>query len=95
MTTTTYRLSGAARALTWRQWQRLKGCGLSDWARYEATPALGPLSVWSARGVTLGDVAAASVLADRELARYAVERLGRPDLAVAEYAGTFPCTAIN
>jgi len=73
----TYRLTTKGKALTWDAWKALGGCGRSQWATFEAGDILRvPESRWG--DVPLGDF---GMLADRELARFAVEHLGRKDLA--------------
>ena len=82
---TTYRLTKSGRNITWAEWKKHGGCGLSSMAiSVVKTGTVGPESVWKKRGVLLGDIADASVLADRELARYCIEHWAREDLAVPE-----------
>lgn len=81
----TYRLNDLGKALTWEQWQKSRGCGLSHTASAEASRKTGPQAHWKRNGITLGDIAGASVLADRELARWMHERNGRAALVIKEY----------
>ena len=88
---TLYVLSESAKKVTWKDWMAMGGCGLSGWAIHyclKQDPVTGkvmpPMARWTREGITLGDIAAASVLASRELARFAVEHLNRPEWAVEE-----------
>lgn len=79
-----YRLSAAARTLTLREWRRMGGCGISTSGEWQAREKLG-INLRMMEERTLGEIEDASVVAGRGLARYAVERMGRPDLALIEY----------
>jgi len=68
--------------MTWAAWRKHGGCGLSHRAQSEVSEQLGAEASWGQR--TLGELAAASTLAGREVARFAVEQLGAPELAVQE-----------
>jgi len=81
----TYRLNDLGKALTWAQWKKSGGCGLSHIASVEASRKIGPEAYWKRDSITLGDIAGASVLADRELARWMHERNGRAALVIKEY----------
>ncbi len=82
--TTIYTLSEAGKAMTWAAWKRLGGCGLSNHEQPRVVTQCGPVSTWGER-VTLGQIAAASQVASRELAGFAVRNLLRPEWALFEY----------
>ena len=81
---TTYRLTDTARPMEWNEWREEGGCGLSGLATQEVVERLGPVGQWYDARMTLGEIADVSVLADREIARYALEHRGRHDLAAPE-----------
>jgi hypothetical protein len=77
-----YLLADAGKAVTWRQWRKLGGCGLSQ----EARRAFGRTTQPKEQdALTLGQLQANHVLAGRELARFAKDHLNRPEWAVVEY----------
>lgn len=84
---TVYYLSRTGRNVEWKEWKYHSGCSLSQMAENEASKVLGPSNRWSRNGVTLGDIANASMLADRELAGYAVRCFSRKDLVCSEKGG--------
>lgn len=79
-----YRLSAQGRRISWREWQRMGGCGLSEIDRCMVARVYGPQSHWS-EDLTLGEIEDAWLPAGRGLARFAVEHLGRPEWAEMEY----------
>ena len=79
----TYRLTETGRAMTWLEWKKKGGCGLSDWAVHYISKQLCPPARWP-KTLTLGDLADASALADREIARYGHERTRLKDFAKPE-----------
>ena len=83
---TVYNLSDSGKAVTWKEWRKHNGCGISNHEYGAVCGALGSEDGWNRKGVTLGDIAAASKIAERELARYAMERWARNDLVTVEYA---------
>lgn len=82
-----YQLSESGRAVEWRHWKEIGGCGLSEVSEFMACRQLGPMAHWK-ESVTLGDIEDAFPAAGRELARFAVERLGRSEYA-APYAPAY------
>lgn len=82
--TTVYTLSEAGKALTWAQWMQMGGCGLSNHEQPKVVSQCGPETAWGDR-VTLEQIAGASQVASRELARFAVTHLRRPEWALYEY----------
>lgn len=79
----TYILSELGRTITWMQWIRAKGCNLSHTSAADVMTRI-DLAKWQRRGhLLLGDIASASRLADRELARYA-RQIGREAWTVVE-----------
>lgn len=81
-TTNVYRLSEFGRAVTIDTWRALGGrLAFSQWAALDLRMA----GVTAANVSTIGELANASVFADREMARWAVERLKMPNLVYAEY----------
>ena len=79
-----YTLSEAGKLLTWAQWKQKGGCGLSNHEEPKVASLCGPVSAWGDR-VSLGQIAGASAVAARELARFAVTHLRRPEWALYEY----------
>lgn len=79
-----YQLSESGRAVEWCHWKGMGGCGLSEVSELMACRKLGPVAHWK-DSVTLGDIEDAFPAAGRELARFAVEHLGRSEYA-APYA---------
>ena len=82
---TVYNLSKSGRDITWSEWKKHGGCDISNSAYNEVANKLGPSGLWKRSKVTTGDIADCSKHAERELARYAVERWERKDLVVVEY----------
>ena len=82
--TPVYTLSEAGKALTWAQWKNAGGCGLSNHEQPKVVSQFGAVTAWDER-VTLGQIASASPVASRELARFAVTHLQRPEWALYEY----------
>lgn len=80
---TVYILHFCAWDVTWKQWKKIGGCGLSQRAQ-KAFTGIHP-SQWNS--ATLGALQRNCVLAGRELARFAKEHLNRPTWAVVEYEG--------
>lgn len=81
-TTNVYRLSDFGRATTIGTWRALGGrLAFSQWAALDLRMA----GVTPANVSTIGELASASVFADREMARWAVERLNMPEFARVEY----------
>lgn len=83
MTTYNYVLTDTAKNVTWLEWLKLGGCGISNYAEPRVARVLGVLSKTNP---TLGQIQDAFIVAGRELARFAKTHLGKPDWAVAEYA---------
>ena len=83
-TTPVYTLSEAGKALTWAQWKQMGGCGLSNSEEPTVASKCGPVAAWGDR-VSLGQIARLSAVAARELARFAVTHLRRPEWALYEY----------
>ena len=88
--TNVYRLSPQAKTMTWSEWRKVKGCGLSQIAENEVKRSFGKPIFWQKDNATdplfLGDIARASILADRELARFGKENLGFDNWAYLEYS---------
>ena len=76
-----YRLSDEGRKVTWRQWLRIGGCGLSHTSEWSVCRVLGPAAHWS-EDITLGDIEDAWPAAGREIARFAATHLRKPELVV-------------
>lgn len=74
-----YQLSNTGRALTFSQWLKLGGCGIPHDSCAPST--LGPISQWGRGKITLSQIEDACAYTGRSLARFAIERLGRPELA--------------
>ena len=83
---TIYNLSKSGKTITWTEWKKHDGCGISNVEIGDISAALGPEDGWKRKGVTLGDIADVSKVAERNLARYAKERWQRDDLVTVEYA---------
>lgn len=73
----TYLLSNQGRSLTWGQWKKMRGCGLSD----ATSRAIGKLSP----EMTLGELENRCIVAGREIARFALTHLRKPELTRIEY----------
>jgi hypothetical protein len=83
-----YQLSKIGRRVTWEQWKRTKGCGLSDQSRCMASMKLNmPEARWLDSGTTLGEIEDAWAIAGREMARFATEHLNRPEWATPYKGG--------
>jgi len=78
-----YRLTEAGRAVTWREWRRLGGCGLTAWGTAHVCDAHGPETRWPA-DLTLGQIADADPAQGRGLARFARDHLRKPEWAEPE-----------
>ena len=81
-----YNLSESGKLVTWKEWKKHGGSGISAREYGAVCSEVGLEDGWIKRGVTLGDIAKASKIAERELARYAMERWARADLVKVEYA---------
>jgi hypothetical protein len=81
-----YNLNETGKQITWKSWLKdFKGCGLSAIATLETSEKIkAPRSVWIASNVTLGQIAEASKLAEREIAGYMVH-LKKPENTIIEY----------
>lgn len=75
-----YKLSELGRSMEWSQWKRIGGCGLSQVSEFMVCRQLGPRTHWK-KSITLGDIEDAFPAAGREIARFAVEHLGRIEFA--------------
>ena len=80
-----YRLNPESKTMTWTEWLKIGGCGLSAWAEYDIKMNLCPMAKVKKDNLPLGDIARVSVKADREIARYGLERLGIEDWCFIEY----------
>ena len=83
--TDVYRLTANAKTMTWKEWKKIGGCGLSGWAAHYLKVVLGPMAKIEKDNPPLGDIARYSILAEREIARYGKCNLGIDDWAYLEY----------
>ena len=83
---TIYNLSESGKVVTWTEWKKHGGCGISNSEIGNVSAALGPENGWKRKGVTLGDIADVSKVSERNLSRYVKERWKRDDLVTVEYA---------
>lgn len=77
-----YRLTPVGRALYWKSWKKLGGCSLANGDMAMVCRYLGIERTWDK--TTLGDIADVWAPAERTLARFSVEHLGRKDLSEPE-----------
>lgn len=80
-----YRLTPQAKTMTWKEWKKIGGCGLSGCATHYCKVILGPMAKIEKDNPPIGDIARVSVLADREMARFGKENLGLEGWAEVEY----------
>ena len=76
-----YQLSAYGKALTYKTWRFIGGCGLPN--DTQAYRNLGPQAKWN-DALTLGEIESACPYTGRSFARFAVTRLNMPEFA-AEY----------
>lgn len=82
----TFQLTKEGRAMPWGVWSKKGGCGLSGMAAGEVgSKLLDRGKKFDLSGMTLGDIADLSVLAEREMARFAATHW--PPLGLGERAG--------
>ncbi len=81
----TYNLTDEGKAIKWSDWRKWGGCGISNHQYGYVANKLGPSSLWIKIGVTLGDIASASKIAERELSRYAAENFPDKNMTFVEY----------
>lgn len=91
----TYLLSEQAKQITWKQFKAMGGCGLSGTSEAMVFRKLGALPArrygWERfsnpprESVTLGQIQDAHITAGREIARFFVTHLNRPQMATVEY----------
>lgn len=75
-----YQLSDTGRRLTYGEWKKAGGC--SPPGRTMAYGTLGPIAHWDIDKLTLGDIEDACPYTGRDFARFAVEHLRKPSLAM-------------
>ena len=80
-----YRLTAQAKTMTWKEWKKIGGCGLSAQAELLLRNKLVAVGKVYNDNPPLGDIANNSIIADREMARFGVDRLGLKDWAYLEY----------
>lgn len=73
----TYLLSEIAKQCEWQAWKHIGGCGLSDFTRNQCG-RIEPKT-------TLGELQNRCIVAGRETARFAIDRLGLKNWAIVEY----------
>ena len=82
----TYLLTDKGRNITYAQWRKMGGCGISNYASVWTSNNLQvPPAGWDS--LELGKIADACVVANRELARFALEHLKLTDFATEENRG--------
>lgn len=75
-----YKLSQDGRKLTYAAWRKLGGCGIPNMNSVFIT--LGPIAHWDKNLITLGDIEDACPATGRDFARFAVQNLNKPLMAV-------------
>lgn len=79
----TYRLSDKGRALTYKNWKKIKGNELSHYSETMVSRKLNkPVGYWDE--LTLGRIVDCFIVADREFARFAIEFLKKEYLVYLE-----------
>ena len=75
-----YRLNEQARKLTWADWKLCGGCDIDkELSHSVAVEMVVSVDKWLRSGITLGQIADINVMAEKDIARYAVERMNRQE----------------
>ncbi len=75
-----YKLSESGRRKTYSLWIKIGGCGVPN--DTFATTKLGPMTRWEKQNITLGQIEDACPYTGRSLARFAIDYLDKPTMAI-------------